>query len=162
QLLIDLEAPGVTSVDGPGNLPGLADRFLVTAAAELATNPWAGAFDLILEGFPDLAAASTRAQACDTLDEAIALLEERPRNAPVPGAAGETRLRDATSPDWPLPLLVSRTAPASGQMARLLGAAAPASGIAALVPGDAAAPDGREALASLDLRSEPGSGLVTA
>jgi DNA-binding SARP family transcriptional activator len=161
-LLLDLEAPGVTTVDGTGDLAG---QFLAAAAAELATNPWAGTFDLLLEGFPELAAASGRAQACGSLDEAIALLEDRARGIPAgtrPGDARQNRLSDPASPDWTLTLLAARTVPDPGQMARLLDAATPASGIAALVPGDPVTPDGREAPASLDLHHDPASGEVTA
>lgn len=157
QLLLDLEAAGVTGAAGPG---ALADRYLVTAASELATNPWAGSFDLLLEGFPELAAASPRAQACATLDDAITILETRARmTGSETGAARQNRLADPACPDWTLTLLAARTVPSPGQMARLLDAAAPGSGIAALVPGTAG-PSGREAPASLVLAEEPGGGTT--
>jgi DNA-binding SARP family transcriptional activator len=154
-LLIDLEAAGTTTVDGP---PDLVDRLLVTAATELATNPWAGSFDLLLDGFPSLNAVSPRAQACASLDEAIGVLEDRGREiaaARADGAARQNRLTDPAAPDWTLTLIVGRNPPTPAQMARILDAATPASGVAALVAGDAVTPDGREAPASLDLRHDP-------
>jgi DNA-binding SARP family transcriptional activator len=149
-LLADLEALGVTTVGGP---PQLADVFLTGAGLELATNPWAGAFDLLLAGF-DGFDGDGRAQACATLDEAIGILADRAAG-PAPEAVRDRRLHDPACPDWTLTLLVSRIPPDPSQMAQLLDTAAPNSGIAALVAGDITDPTGREAPASLDLREQP-------
>jgi DNA-binding SARP family transcriptional activator len=164
-LLVDLEAMGVTTVDGPA---GLADQVVTLAGIELATNPWAGTFDLVLAGYPaaELEGAGTRAQACGSLDEAISVLAGRARelaSLPAGPAARDRRLADPACPDWTLTLLVSRIVPDEDQMGRLLDAAAPGSGVAALIAGDITDGAGREAPASLDLRPSPGRpGIVEA
>ena len=72
--LIDLEHLRVTTVDGPADL---ADLVLSTAAAELTTSQLAGWYDLILAGFPELAAVDGRATSCSSLAEALDLLASK-------------------------------------------------------------------------------------
>ena len=73
-VLIDLEHLRVTTVDGPADL---ADLVLSTAAAELTTSQLAGWYDLILAGFPELAAVDGRATSCASLAEALDLLASK-------------------------------------------------------------------------------------
>jgi DNA-binding SARP family transcriptional activator len=159
-LLLDLESPGVTTVDGPDDL---VDQMLTTAALELATNSWAGTFDLLLSGFPTLAAALPRALDCGGLDQAIQVLEQRAGElARIPSVSQprQKRLDDPSCPDWTLTLLVARRQPTAEQMSRILAAAAPYSGLAAIVAGDPVTPDGREAAASIDLALSPAGNLT--
>jgi DNA-binding SARP family transcriptional activator len=153
-LLLDLEAMGVTTIDGPA---GLVDQVIAAAATELATNPWAGVFDLLLAGFPELDGLGDRGQACSTLDDAIGVLSDRAQQltAAPPGAVKDHRLADPACPDWTLTLLVSRHVPSPAQMAQLLDIARPGSGIAVLIAGDVTDPRGREAPTSLDLIRDP-------
>jgi DNA-binding SARP family transcriptional activator len=166
-LLLDLEHLGVTTADGPADL---ADRALRTAAAELTTSELAGWYDLILVGFPELAAADGRATSCGSLDEALDLLAAkavslRRRLAdPEPGMAGEdggyadVRQRRVTEPgdeDWALAVLVSRVPPTARQMALLADLAGDPGGIAALVRGTAGAADSHPGHASIQLAADP-------
>jgi DNA-binding SARP family transcriptional activator len=163
-VLIDLEHLGVTTVDGPADL---ADLVLSTAAAELTTSELAGWYDLILAGFPELAAADGRATSCASLPEALDLLASKAvsmrRSMDELTGQGEgdradirrLRLMDPGDEDWALTLLVSRTAPTPEQMALLADLASDPGGIAALVPGGAEAPDGHPAPASLRLEPDP-------
>jgi DNA-binding SARP family transcriptional activator len=145
---------GVTTVDGEADL---ADRFVASAGIELATNPWAGAFDLVLVGFPELAGVNGRPQSCGSLQEAIGILAARADQ--LGNTAGppvrDSRLTDPANPQWTLTLLVSRIRPEPQQMTRLLEAAAAGSGIAVLMAGDVTDPDDREAPANIDLRDDP-------
>lgn len=134
-LLIDLETTGVTTVTGP---IGLTDRMLATAALELATNTWAGSYDLLLSGFAPVTAVRYRAQDCGSLSQAIEVLERRAAELSVTAIDGEdarqNRLRDPSCPDWTLTLLIARAQPSPEQMASILAAARPGSGIAVLLP----------------------------
>jgi DNA-binding SARP family transcriptional activator len=159
--LIDLEHLRVTTVDGPADL---ADLVLSTAAAELTTSQLAGWYDLILAGFPELAAVDGRATSCASLAEALDLLASkavgiRRRLDSLDDAdradVRRRRLIDPGDEDWALTLLVSRTAPTPEQMAMLADLASDPGGIAALVPGGAEPPDGHPAPASF--RLEPDS-----
>jgi DNA-binding SARP family transcriptional activator len=157
-LLLDLEYLRVTAVDGQ---PVLADQFLATAAAELATSELAGWYDLILVGCPELESAGGRATYCDNLEEALDLLASkavalRRRLADTASAdIRRERLADPGDEDWALTLLISRIPPTSGQLALLLDLASDPAGIAALVPGAAAAPDGHLPPARIQLAADP-------
>jgi DNA-binding SARP family transcriptional activator len=136
-LLIDLEALRWTACTGPADLTW---PVLSTMAAELAMSQLAGWYELILAGYPELAAADGRGRACDTLDEALDLLDRRATEAwqrlAAQGAPDDIRLRRAASPDsgWDLTLLVSAIPPDTDQAARLLNLTA-VPGIAALTAG---------------------------
>jgi DNA-binding SARP family transcriptional activator len=134
-LLIDLETSGVTTITGPIDL---ADRMLATAALELATNTWAGSYDLLLSGFAPVAAARYRAQDCGALSQAITVIERRAAELALTARAGEdarpNRLSDPSCPDWTLTLLIARAQPTPDQMSRILAVARPGSGIAVLLP----------------------------
>ena len=144
-LLLDTEYLRVTTADGPA---GLVDQVLTTAAAELATSQLAGWYDLILAGFGELEAVSSRSTSCATLEEALDLLASkavglRRRLGDVEHA--EVRHRRLTQPgdeDWALTLLVSRIPPTTAQLALLLDLASDPGGIAALVAGGADLPGG--------------------
>jgi DNA-binding SARP family transcriptional activator len=156
-LLLDLEYLRVTTVDGPAEL---ADRVLTTAAAELATSELAGWYELILVGFPEVAAAGDRATRCDSVDEALDRLAAKAvalRRRLADADAADIRQHRLDAPDdedWALTLLVSRVPPAPGQVALLLDLCADPAGMAALVPG-CAAPDGHLAPASIELAADP-------
>ena len=157
-LLVDLEYLRVTTVDGPADL---TDLVLATAAAELTTSQLAGWYDLILAGFPELAAIDGRATSCAGLDEALDLVASKA--VALRRRLGHTdradvrrrRLADPGDEDWALTLLISRTAPTAGQMAMLLDLAGDPGGIAVLVPGGADAPEGHAAPASFRLDADP-------
>ena len=163
-VLIDLEHLRVTTVDGPADL---ADLVLSTAAAELTTSQLAGWYDLILAGFPELAAVDGRATSCASLAEALDLLaskavgmrrrldELNERGDAARADIRRRRLIDPGDEDWALTLLVSRTAPTPDQMAMLADLASDPGGIAALVPGGTEAPDGHPAPASFRLEPDP-------
>jgi DNA-binding SARP family transcriptional activator len=163
-VLIDLEHLRVTTLDGPADV---ADLVLSTAAAELTTSQLAGWYDLILAGFPELAAVDGRATSCASLAEALDLLASkavgmRRRLGNLDERAGadqadirRRRLIDPGDEDWALTLLVSRTAPTPDQMAMLADLASDPGGIAALVPGGAEVPDGHPAPASFRLAPDP-------
>ncbi len=159
-LLADLEYLGVTTVQGPSALAG---QVLATAAAELATSELAGWYDLVLVGYDELASAGSRVTCCRDLDQALDLLAAK-AVASRRGLAGQDpasirglRLADPGNPDWVLSLLVSRDAPAAGQLALLLDLAGEPAGIAALVPGGPAAPPDRAVPASIQLAADPAS-----
>jgi DNA-binding SARP family transcriptional activator len=157
-LLIDLEYLRVTTVDGPADL---ADLILSTAAAELTTSQLAGWYDLILAGFPELDAVDGRATSCASLAEALDVIASKA--VALRRRLGDTdradvrrrRLADPGDEDWALTLLVSRTAPTTGQMAMLLDLASDPGGIAALVPGGTDAPEGHPAPASFRVDADP-------
>lgn len=156
-LLLDLEYLRVTTVEGPGDL---ADRVLTTAAAELGSSELAGWYELILVGFPELAAAGGRATRCDALDEALDLLAVKAvaLERRLGRAAAEVRQQRLAAPDdedWALTLLVSRVAPTPGQFALLLDLCGDPAGMAALIPGGADAPAGHPVPASVELASDP-------
>lgn len=154
-LLIDLEALHWTACTGPDDL---ARPVLSTMAAELAMSQLAGWYELVLAGYPELAAADGRGRGCDTLDEALDLLDRRATETRQRIAAQETpgdiRMRRAASPDsgWDLTLLVSAIPPDIDQAARLL-TLTDTPGIAALTagPADLAAPP-----AALEVSGQPG------
>ena len=157
-LLLDTEYLRVTTADGPA---GLVDQVLATAAAELATSQLAGWYDLILVGFDELEAVTSRSTSCATLEEALDLLASkavglRRRLGDVDHA--EVRHRRLTQPgdeDWALTLLVSRVAPTTGQLAMLLDLASDPGGIAALVAGGADLPGGHPSPSALLLAEDP-------
>jgi DNA-binding SARP family transcriptional activator len=157
-LLIDLEYLKVTTVDGPADL---ADLVMSTAAAELTTSQLAGWYDLILAGFPELGAVDGRATNCASLAEALDVIASKAvalrRRLGGADRADVRRLRleDPGDEDWALTLLVSRTAPTTGQLAMLLDLASDPGGIAALVPGGTDAPEGRPAPASFRVDTDP-------
>jgi DNA-binding SARP family transcriptional activator len=157
-LLLDLEYLRVTAVDGP---QPLADQFLGSAAAELATSELAGWYDLILVGYPELEAVGGRATSCDTLEEALDLLASKAvalRRRLIDTVSTDIRrerLADPGDEDWALTLLVSRIPPTSGQLALLLDLASDPAGIAALVPGATSVPDGHLAPARIQLAADP-------
>ena len=153
-LLVDLESLRVTGCDGP---PDLVDRVLTTIAAELATGQWSGWYELILVGFDELEVLG-RAEHCATLDGALSMLEARGaaagRRIADRAAADvrELRLAEPDDEDWGLAVLVCRTEPEPGQLARLLELAEDGcGGIAALVAGDQETPGGRMAPTVLQL-----------
>jgi DNA-binding SARP family transcriptional activator len=158
-LLVDLEYLRVLTVDGPA---GLADQVLATAATELSTSELAGWYDLILVGFPELAAVNGRGTVTGSLDEALDLLAAkavvlRRRLGPSPGP-GEVRLRRLSQPgdeDWGLTLLVSRVRPNESQLALMLDLASEPGGVAVLVPGGTPVPPGHPAPASFRLAADP-------
>jgi len=158
-LLLDLEYLRVTTVEGPADLAG---RVLTTAAAELATSELAGWYELILVGFPEVAAAGGRVTSCDSLDEALDLLTSRAvalRRRLGSADQSDVRQHRLTAPDdedWALTLLVSRTAPAPGQFALLLDLCGDLAGLAALIPGGSDVPAGHPAPASIELTADPG------
>ena len=157
-LLIDLEYLRVTTVDGPADL---ADLVLSTAAAELTTSQLAGWYDLILAGFPELGAVDGRATNCASLGEALDVIASkavalRRRLGDADRAdVRRRRLEDPGDEDWALTLLVSRTAPTTGQLAMLLDLASDPGGIAALLPGGTDAPEGHPAPASFRVDADP-------
>ena len=157
-LLIDLEYLRVTTVDGPADL---ADLVLSTAAAELTTSQLAGWYDLILAGFPELGAVDGRATNCVSLAEALDVIASKAvaLRRRLGGAdradVRRRRLEDPDDEDWALTLLVSRTAPTTGQLAMLLDLASDPGGIAALVPGGTDAPEGHPAPASFRVDADP-------
>ncbi len=103
--------------------PGMVDQMLVTSGLELATNPWAGSFDLLMAGFPEKARLASRTHGCASLDEGIGLLESR-RAHLGPACGGTDRLGEPAqgpaSPGWDLTLLVARDPPSPQQMTRIL------------------------------------------
>jgi DNA-binding SARP family transcriptional activator len=157
-LLIDLEYLRVTTVDGPADL---ADLVLSTAAAELTTSQLAGWYDLILAGFPELGAVDGRATNCASLAEALDVIASKAvaLRRRLGGAdradVRRRRLEDPGDEDWALTLLVSRTAPTTGQLAMLVDLASDPGGIAALVPGGTDAPEGHPAPASFRVDADP-------
>ncbi len=131
-------------MDGP---PELISQVVATVATELATGQWSGWYDLVLVGFDDLRGLG-RAEHYGTLDEALAMIEARctavgRRIAErAPADVRELRLTEPDNEDWGLTILVSRSEPAPGQMARLLALAEDGpGGLAALVAGDPETPD---------------------
>ena len=157
-LLLDLEALQVTGCDGPG---GLIDRFITTAATELATGQWSDSYELILVGCGELEVLG-RAEHCASVDEALTLIESRcatvsRRLAGQPVSdVRELRLAAPDDEDWVLTILLSRIEPSPSQLARLLDLAEGGpGGIAVLVAGDPEAPDGRMAPAVLQLAPDP-------
>jgi DNA-binding SARP family transcriptional activator len=157
-LLLDLESLQVTGCDGP---PELVDRVVSTIATELATGQWSSWYELILVGCDELASLG-RAEHCDTLDEALSMLEECcARTAERVAERGpadlrELRLAEPDDEDWGLTIVVSRTEPSADQLTRLLDLAVESwGGLAALVAGDAEAADGRMAPAVLQLAPDP-------
>ncbi len=157
-LLIDLEHLRVTTVDGPADL---ADLVLATAAAELTTSQLAGWYDLILAGFPELEAVDGRSTSCASLAEALDLVASKAvalRRRLGHADRADIRWRRLADPgdeDWALTLLISRTAPTTGEMAMLLDLASDPGGIAALVPGGTDVPEGHPAPASFRLAADP-------
>ncbi len=130
---------------------------LRSAAAELATGQLAGWYDLILVGFPELAALGGRGSCCDSLDAGLDLLaakavalRRRLGEAPLADVRYH-RLADPADEDWALTLLVSSVPPTSGQLALLSDLSADPGGIAALVPGGAEPPSGHRPPATIDL-----------
>ena len=157
-LLLDLESLQVTGCDGP---PELVDQVVSTIATELATGQWSGWYELILVGCDELASLG-RAEHCDTVDEALSMLEERcARTAERAAERGpadvrELRLAEPENEDWGLTILVSRTEPSTSQLTRLLDLAVDSwGGLAALVAGDAESADGRMAPTVLQLAPDP-------
>ena len=142
-VLVDLEHLRVTTVDGPGELPG---QLLAAAAAELATTELAGWYDLILVGYDELHDTGTRVTCCASLDQALDLLTakavalHRSLADAEPADVRMLRLADPGNEDWALVVLVSRIPPTPGQLALLLDLAAEPGGIAALLPGGAMPP----------------------
>jgi DNA-binding SARP family transcriptional activator len=160
-LLVDLEHLQVTTVAGPA---GLTAAMLRSAAAELATGQLAGWYDLILVGYPELAALGGRGSCCDSLDAGLDLLaakavalRRRLGEAPMADVRYH-RLADPADEDWALTLLVSAVPPTSGQLALLADLSADPGGIAALVPGGAPAPSGHRPPATIDLSAAPDGG----
>jgi DNA-binding SARP family transcriptional activator/uncharacterized membrane protein YgcG len=165
-LLADLEHLQVTTVDGPA---GMTAAVLRSAAAELATGQLAGWYDLILVGFPELAALGGRGSCCDSLDAGLDLLTAkavalRRRLGESPAAdVRYHRLVDPDDEDWALTLLVSSVPPTSGQLALLSDLAAEPGGIAALVPGGAEPSGGHRLPATISLSAGPvGSDFIVA
>ena len=157
-LLLDLESLQVTGCDGP---PGLIDRVVSTTATELAAGRWSGWYDLILVGCDELEVLG-RAEHCDTLDEALSMLEARCAAvghriaARAPADVRELRLVEPDNEDWSLTILISRAEPNPAQLTRLLELAEDGpGGIAALVAGDPETPDGRMAPTVLQLAPDP-------
>ena len=132
-------------MDGPASLTASVLR---SAAAELATGQLAGWYELILVGFPELAALGGRGTCCDSLDAGLDLLAAKAvalRRRLGDAPAADVRYHRLTEPgdeDWALTLLVSAVAPTSGQLALLTDLAADPGGIAALVPGGSVAAAG--------------------
>ena len=157
-LLLDLEALQVTGCDGP---PHLVDQVISTIATELATGQWSGWYELILVGCDGLASLG-RAEHCDTVDQALSVLEDRcARTAERiaergPASIRELRLAEPDDEDWGLTILVSRIEPSAEQLTRLLDLAVESwGGLAALVAGDAETADGRMAPTALQLAPDP-------
>jgi DNA-binding SARP family transcriptional activator len=157
-LLLDLESLQVTGCDGP---PGLVDRVVVTAAAELATAQWSGWYDLILVGCDELEVLG-RGEHCTTLAEALSLIEGRHAAASAriaergPADVRDLRLAEPDDEDWGLTILISRFEPDPDEMMRLLALAEDGEGgIAVLVAGDTETPDGRMASAVLQVAPDP-------
>jgi DNA-binding SARP family transcriptional activator len=154
-LLLDLESLQVTGCDGPA---GLVDQVVTAMATELATRQWSGWYDLILVGFDELAVLG-RAEHCASVDDALALLDERCTVVSArlgdddpPASIRQLRLSAPDDEDWGLTLLVSRIEPTAGQMAHLLELAEDGpGGLAALVAGDPETADGRMAPTALQL-----------
>jgi DNA-binding SARP family transcriptional activator len=155
-LLLDLEAMGVTCCDGPGDL---TDRFLVTAATELASSRWSGWYELLLAGYDELDVLG-RAEMCRDLEHGLALLEDRASTVALrlnqDGQADvrARRIADPEDEDWILRLLVSRIPPSPEQMSRLLDLADGPGGVAALVAGDTQAEEGKMAPAVFQLGTD--------
>jgi DNA-binding SARP family transcriptional activator len=165
-LLADLEHLQVTTVDGPASMTAAVLR---SAAAELATGQLAGWYDLILVGFPELAALGGRGSCCESLDAGLDLLTAkavalRRRLGESPAAdVRHHRLVDPDDEDWALTLLVSSVPPTSGQLALLSDLAADPGGIAALVPGGAEPSSGHRLPATISLSAGPvGSDFIVA
>ncbi|MBO0822366.1 MAG: LysM peptidoglycan-binding domain-containing protein [Actinobacteria bacterium] len=164
-LLLDLESLQVTGCDGPDEL---VDLVITTMATELATGQWSSWFELILVGFSELASLGSP-QNCQTLDEALSILEARcariaQRMAEqTPADVRKLRLTQPDNEDWGLAVLVSRAEPSTEEITRLLDVAVDSwGGIAALVAGDAEAADGRMAPTVLQVApdSEVDAGIV--
>jgi DNA-binding SARP family transcriptional activator len=157
-LLIDLEHLQVTTVSGPASMTAAVLR---SAAAELATGQLAGWYDLILVGFPELAALGGRGTCCDSLDAGLDLLaakavalRRRLGDAPLADVRYH-RLAEPGDEDWALTLLVSCLPATPGQLALLSDLAGDPGGIAALVPGGVEAPGGHRTPGSIDLAAGP-------
>jgi DNA-binding SARP family transcriptional activator len=157
-LLADLEHLQVTTVDGPASMTA---AMLRSAAAELATGQLAGWYDLILVGFPELAALGGRGTCCDTLDAGLDLLtakavalRRRLGESPLADVRYH-RLADPADEDWALTLLVSSVPPTSGQLALLSDLSADPGGIAALVPGGAEPSSGHRPPAVINMSAGP-------
>lgn len=152
-LLVNLERLQTATATGPHEL---VDRFLATAATELATSdgPW---FDVLAVGFPELHTAGTRIRPCTDLAEALGLLADRARDlrgrlatSDGPAHVADRRLHDPDG-DWTLTVLISRNTPSPDQLARLVDTVtALPGGLAALVPGDATGAPARFALSQDD------------
>lgn len=154
-LLLDLELMRAAVVRGER---AMTDRFITTAATELATNQWSGWYDLVLAGpFPELRHLD-RVEQCDTIEEALQLLwlrkvsiDSRLGSADWPPGRTTVRSQRLVRPDdedWALTVLVSRVPPTSEQFNDLV-QLANSHGIAVLVP----APQGHavDAPATIDL-----------
>jgi DNA-binding SARP family transcriptional activator len=157
-LLLDLEALQVTGCDGA---PELVDRFMTTAAAELATGQWSGWYELVLVGFDELEALG-RAEHYASVDEAITQISSRRsavgrRLASMPSSdIRELRLHAPNDEDWGLTIMVTRIEPSGEQVRRLLELAEVCpGGLAVLMAGDPEAPDGQMAPAALQLAPDP-------
>ena len=165
-LLADLEHLQVTTVDGPASMTAAVLR---SAAVELATGQLAGWYDLILVGFPELAALGGRGSCCDSLDAGLDLLaakavalRRRLGESPLADVRYH-RLDDPADEDWALTLLISSVPPTSGQLALLSDLAADPGGIAALVPGGAEPSSGHRLPATISLSAGPvGSDAIVA
>ena len=137
---------------------------LRSSAAELVTGQLAGWYDLILVGFPELAALGGRGTCCDSLDAGLDLLaakavalRRRLGDAP-PSDVRYHRLTDPDDEDWALTLLVSSVPPTAGQLALLSDLSADPGGIAALVPGGTEPASGHRAPATISLSACPVGG----
>lgn len=154
-LLLDLELMQVAVVRGQ---PAMVDRFITTAATELATNQWSGWYDLLAVGrFQELGLLD-RVEQCDTMEDALRLLwlrkvsiDSRLGSAERPPGRTLVRSQRLVQPDdedWALTVLVSRMPPTPEQFNDLL-RLADRHGIAVLIP----SPQGSDAdaPASIDL-----------
>jgi DNA-binding SARP family transcriptional activator len=156
-LLVDLEHLQVTTVSGPASR---TSALLRNAAAELATGQLAGWYDLILVGFPELAALGGRATCCDSVEDGLDLLAAKAvglrRRLGRDADVRARRLAEPADEDWALTLLVSAVPPTAGQLALLTDLAGDPGGIAALVPDGAVLAAGHHQPASFELSAEPG------
>jgi DNA-binding SARP family transcriptional activator len=164
-LLLDLEALRITGCDGPADL---VDQVIRTAATELATGQWTGWYELILVGCAELDVLG-RAEHCDGLDDALALLADRSAavarrlDGQRPADLRQLRLAAPQDEDWGLTILISTVEPTEEQLARLMDLAVDGpGGIGALVAGDQETPDGRMASTVLQLAPDPQQGGIVA
>jgi DNA-binding SARP family transcriptional activator len=167
QLLINLEAPGLTALAGP---PAVARPMLDAMAVELATAGSSGFAQILLVGFGPELDQLERVQRADRLEDALPGLDRQAREAAELvdklecGSVLGGRIAGAAADSWtPTIVLVAEPAPpASLERLAAITGDRDRSTVAAVVAADAALPgwrlqvdEGRVRVPSLDVEVQP-------